>query len=131
MRLFLLISAVGELTIGVALMTVPEMLVTILVGAPLETHGGVFVARLAGAALLALGIICLLGSLDTGSRAARGIAVGMLFYNVAAAGLLIFARFGAEMSGVGLLPAAVIHVVLAVFCVICVRSSLTGSAVQK
>jgi hypothetical protein len=67
----------------------------------------------------------LLGSFDTGSRAAGAIAAGMLFYNIAAAGLLIYARFGAGMSGSGLLPAAVIHVFLAIYCIVCLRSGST------
>ena len=123
MRLFFVISAIGEIGIGIALMAMPEMLATMLVGASLESFGGVFVARLAGAALISLGIICLLGSFDADSRAAQAIAAGMLFYNIAAAALLVYARIGADMSGVGLVPAAVIHALLAIYCVVCLRYS--------
>ena len=51
-------------------------------------------ARIGGAAILALAIICWLARPDTQSPVARSLIVAMLFYNFAVAGMLAFAGFG-------------------------------------
>jgi hypothetical protein len=127
MKAFLAATAILEITTGIALMALPEVVVWILLGAPLGTPAGVIIARLAGAALFSLGIACWSVSRDAQSRAASRIAAAMLFYNIAAAGLLMSARYGAGMSGIGLVPAAVLHAAFGVWCVVCLRSSLSGA----
>ena len=58
------------------------------------------------------------------SRPAVGIVAGMLFYNIAAGVLLASARFWLGMSGLGLLPAAALHIALAVWCIACLTAAL-------
>jgi ABC-type proline/glycine betaine transport system permease subunit len=72
-----------------------------------------------GAGLLALGVACWLSRDDTQSRAARGLVAAMLLYNVAAVAVLAFASVGFGMHGVALLPAVVLHALLAVWCFTC------------
>ena len=127
MKAFLAATTIIEIATGIALMALPEVVVSILLGAPPGTTAGVIISRLAGAALLSLGIACWSGSRDAQSRAARVIAAAMLLYNIAATGLLLSARYGAGMSGVGLVPAAVLHAAFGVWCVVCLRSSLSGT----
>jgi len=43
----------------------------------------------------------------------------MLFYNVAAVGVLAFAGIGLRLDGLALWPAVVLHVVMTVWCVDC------------
>src|SRR5580692_4849232 len=68
-----------------ALLCMPTAAVQILLGAPFEAPEGVAVARVGGAALLALGVACWLARGDTKSRAARGLVAAMVIYNLGVA----------------------------------------------
>jgi len=116
MKSLLIITAALEATTGVALLASPSLPASILLGAPLDTLAGSVLGRVAGAALLALGLACWRARNDEYSRAAAGIITAMLLYNVAVAGLLVHARFGAGLAGIALWPAVVLHTALAVWC---------------
>ena len=114
-----IVTAVVEAGIGVALLLSPSAPVAILLGASLDTPAGFVVARVAGAALLSLGIACWLAHYDEKSCAARGLVTAMLFYNVAAVAVLVYAGIGLGLSGIGLWPAVLLHSVLVVWCLVC------------
>lgn len=126
MKTLLMITAAIEITTGIALLAVPALLASGLLGSPLDTPAGLAVARLAGVALLSLGVACGLGSRDTPSRAAAGIVAAMLLYNLAAVILLLSLRYSVGLTGIGLLPASVLHAALAVWCVVCLQSAPGG-----
>jgi hypothetical protein len=123
MKYLLMTIAIVESTTGIALLAAPAMLSSLLLGEPLDTSAGLALARLAGAALISLGIACWFGSRDTQSPAAFGIVVAMLLYNLAAVVLLVSWRYLAGMPGFGLLPADALHSVLAVWCIVCLRTA--------
>jgi len=116
-------SALLGAATGIALMVAPAPPVKLLVGAAFDTTGGLIVARVAGAALLALGLGCWLAR----SQAARGLVAAMLFYNLAALALLIYAGLGLKLSGVGLWPAVLLHLTLAVWCTACLQPTLQAA----
>jgi hypothetical protein len=95
--------------------------VALLVGAPLEAPAALTVARVGGAGLLALGVACWLARCDTQSRAARGLVAAMLPYDVGA--ILAFAGIGFGLHAVALWSAVVLHTVMTVWCVTCLRRS--------
>jgi len=103
MRRALVVAAIGEIVTGLALLAVPSVMGLLLLGVDL-TGSAVPVARLAGLALVGLGIACwpgppVLGMLAYGALAAVGLA-GLGLMGVA--------------DGVLLWPAVVVHLVLAV-----------------
>jgi hypothetical protein len=114
-------SAVIELAAGIALLCCPLAAATLLIGAPLEGPAALTVARVCGAGLLSLGVACWLARGDTQSRAAKGLIAAMLLYDVAVAALLTFAALGWGLHGVALWPAVVLHGVMSVWCVACLR----------
>ena len=73
---------------------VPSITASLLFGAPLDSAAAVGLARVGGAAILALAIVCWLARRDPHSPVARSLIVAMLFYNFAVAGMLAFAGFG-------------------------------------
>ncbi len=122
MKYLLVITAVLETLTGVALLASPALPVRLLIGATLEAPGGLL-ARVAGAALLALGLACWWARDDADSGAARGLVAAMLVYNTAAGALLLYANLGAGLSGIGLWPAVAGHAALALWCGALLRGS--------
>jgi hypothetical protein len=121
-RTLLIVTALLEAATGLALAACPSRMVSLLVGSPLDTHQGSVVGRLSGTALLTLGLVCWLARNDQKSRVTEGPVAAMLFYNVAAATLLAYARLGLGLSGIGLWPAVVLHAALALWCIACLRT---------
>ena len=117
----LTVSAAVEVGAGAALLVVPVTLVEILIGGSLDSPGALAVARLAGAALVTLGLICWFASRDSGSRAAEGVVTALVFYNAAAVGVLLYARLAMGLSGPGIWPAIALHAALAAWCLACAR----------
>src|SRR5216110_4094232 len=121
MSRLLKLTAIIEAATGLGLIAVPSVVVRLLLGSPLDTSAAVMLGRVAGAALLALGVACWLARDDTQSRAARGLVVAMLIYNLVATAVLAFAGIGLGFVGIALWPAVVLHAAMAVWCVACLR----------
>jgi hypothetical protein len=101
MRRVLALAAVGEIATGLALLVVPSLVGRLLLG---EGLSGVAipVARVAGIALIGLGIACWPGT----------PLVGMLSYSSAVALYLAYVGFASGSSGMLLWPAVAVHVAL-------------------
>jgi hypothetical protein len=125
-RLFLLITAILEAATGLCLLFVPAVLFAVLLGLDHATIEAIFVGRLAGAALLAIGIASWIARADTRTPAQLGLLTGILIYDAAAAILLAFAGSVLKMIGVLLWPAVAIHAILAVWCLGCLRPERLG-----
>ncbi len=119
MKKLLRISAIIEMPTGLGLMAAPSFVVRLLLGSPLDTSVATMLGRVAGVALLALGVACWLARDDTHSRAARGLVAAMFLYNVAVAALLTLAGVGLGLRGIALWPAVLLHAAMAVWCVPC------------
>ena len=116
-------TAAIEAATGLALMIWPSGLIMLLLAASLDTPAGLTIGRVAGAALLALGVACWLARNDTASRSTVGLILAMLLYNSAAVVILIVAGIGSGLVGAALWPATVLHAAIAVWCIARVRSS--------
>jgi hypothetical protein len=122
-KALLVVVAVSELVTGVALLVAPSVIVGLLLGATLDYPAAIVVGRVAGAALLAIGLICWLQR-DIGRGVAQtGLLVGLLAYNAVVAVLLVYAATVDGMRAIGLWPAVVLHSLLAVWCLLSLRRS--------
>jgi hypothetical protein len=115
------VMAVIELGAGVALLCCPSAAVALLLGSGLDAPAAVALGRVAGAALLALGVACWLARGDRESGAARGVVTAMMVYNLGAVVILGTAGIRLRPVGVALWPAVVLHAAMAGWCVECLR----------
>ena len=97
----LVVAAVSEIVTGVALLIVPSLVGRLLLGEEL-TGIAIPVARVAGIALIALGIACWPGT----------PLLGMLTYSAAITLYLAYVGVVGGMSGMLLWPAVVVHAIL-------------------
>jgi len=94
-----------EIAVGVTVIVAPNFLCVLLFATRPE-GAGMPIARLAGIALLALGISCL-PSVQTGPR--RNSVLGLVVYNVGAAILFAWVGVATALHGFLLWPAAILH----------------------
>ena len=99
MRRVLALAAAGEIATGLALLLVPSLVGKLLLGEDL-TGVAIPVARVAGIALIGLGIACWPGT----------PVVGMLVYSTAVALYLAYVGLAGGFGGVLLWPAVLVHV---------------------
>jgi len=118
----LTLTAVIETAAGLALVALPSVPVRLLFGSSLDTSTSLTVGRWAGAALLAMGVVCWLARHDGQSRAATGLVAAILLYNLAIVVLFAYAGLGSGLVGVALWPAVVLHTAMAAWCIVCLRS---------
>ena len=117
------LTAVVEVGAGLALLGLPSVTASLLLGTPLEAPAAVSLARVGGAAIVALSIVCWLARRDVDSDASQGVIIALLFYNFAVAAVLALA--GLDGHGVLLWPAVVFHVAMATWCEIACATMLS------
>ena len=98
----LIFAAVAEAATGLALLIVPSLVGQLLLGVEF-TGVAIPVARVAGIALIGLGVACWPGP----------PLVGMLIYSAAVTLYLAYVGIAGGLTGVFLWPAVVLHVILA------------------
>jgi hypothetical protein len=104
------IAAAVEAVTGLLLIVVPHLLAKLLLGVEV-TAVAVVIGRVAGIALLSLGVGCWFGRQD----ASGGWALSaMLLYNVLVTLYLAWVGLGAEFVGALLWPAVAVHAALTV-----------------
>jgi hypothetical protein len=106
-----------EVGTGLLLFIIPEFVVNLIMGSGLEGASAPAIVRIAGAALLALGVACWFARSDAGSTAGLGLIKAMALYNLGV--VLVLAVAGSQMATVGILlwPAVIVHAAMAAWCV--------------
>lgn len=118
MKLLLIITAVIEAVAGLALLLIPTVAVSKLLGVPLDTPTGLVAGRIAGAALAGLAIACWQARNGERGSPATGVVEAMSFYNLAAAMVLVYAGTRLDLRSALLWPAIVLHLGLGAWCVL-------------
>jgi hypothetical protein len=115
----LLVTALIEVATGLSLMILPFIPFALLLDVSQPGRETIFIGRIAGAALFSIGSNSWLARGDKRSTALRGLLVGVMIYDVLAAGLLVYAGLVLGMVGIVLWPAVVVHSALAGWCAMC------------
>ena len=128
-KYLLIATALGEGGVGLLLLISPSIPLNLLLGVDRVSPEAGVLARIAGAALLAVGVACWLGRGEALGPARVPLIAGALAYDTAAAGLLAYAGLSLGLAGVVLWPAVVLHAALAAWCVVCLgRTPWSGAA---
>jgi len=122
LKRLLIVKSTVEILAGLAFALFPGSLFVILLGTPLAL-GGLFAFRMFGAAIFAMGLACWLACSDSESRTARGLVLAMLIYDAAFVAILLLARFGSRLSGIGLWPVVILHSGLGIASLLCLKKS--------
>ncbi len=101
-------GAIIEIGTGLGALTFPEQLVTLLLNEPV-TGTGIFLARVFGAAIIALGMTWWVASKEPEGRGIRTCAPGFVAYNLGAAVILTLQALAATQPVPLLWPLAVLH----------------------
>jgi len=117
-RYLLVATAIAELATGAALLVVPSFVAQMLLGEALGSAASALVGRVAGAALIAIGLICWRESADNRAGSSTGLLAGLLVYNGVVALLLVHGAAFTGIHGVLLWPVVVLHIVFAAWCVV-------------
>ena len=112
MKRVLTVAALGEILTGVALLFAPSFVASLLLGGPMPDVAWP-VARVAGLALIGLGVACWPGP----------PAAGMLVYSTAVALYLAWLGVTGAATGPFLWPAVILHLIL--------TGLLTGSVARS
>lgn len=110
MKKLLTLTAVGEAVLGLALLVHPQVVVRLLFNVDIAGTGRVM-GRVAGIALIALGVTCWPGS------GAAQVFWGMLTYSVLATLYLAYLGIEGERAGSLLWSTVVLHAVLTILLV--------------
>ena len=124
LKRILMLAAIVEILTGFALIGIPMRVVELLLGvwAPWTS---IWIGRIAGVALLSLGVACWPGN-DSGPQPAAWR--GMLVYNALAAACFVYLVTVGKIGGILIWPAAVAHGVIALALVWTRRSSTATGA---
>jgi len=117
MKNLLTFTAIIEFITGLLLVILPSQITTLLLGSTIDSPVALTIARVAGIALLALGIACWIARNDNQSNAVKGLIVALIVYNVGVTAVLVYAGTGLELLGIGLWPVTIAHVVMAIWSV--------------
>jgi uncharacterized membrane protein HdeD (DUF308 family) len=107
------VAALVEVGAGVVLLADPTLVIDRLLWAALA-GGAASVARVAGLALLALGLVCW----PSGSRGSFAVFLGLLVYNAGVALYLAYLNLREQIGGSLLWPAVAAHGLIALLLVL-------------
>jgi hypothetical protein len=107
-RQLLTVSAVVECLAGLALLLVPGTTIDLVLGAGPD-RVGLMIGRVAGVALLALGIACWGARTDSGGPARAGTLRAITLYNLGAGLLLVLFAATGQASGLVVWGAGLFH----------------------
>ena len=120
MKNLLIVTAIVEVGVGLALLFAPSLVTQLLFAADI-TGAAIPLGRVTGVLLLALSAACWLARGDAKSIAGRALLTAMLIYDVGVTGILVILFVQSQNVGILLWPVVILHVAMVVWCVALLR----------
>jgi hypothetical protein len=111
LRLLMIVSGGVEAAFGLSALIVPQVVIGTLFGTEGDATG-VALARIVGAATLALGVAALLARDQVETKGGLATAYGLTLYNVLAACLILWTAAVAGLGGAALWGAGLFHALM-------------------
>ena len=111
-RMLLATAAVVEAVAGLGLILLPDATMQLLFGGRPDSVG-MMMGRVAGVALLAIGVACWGARADSGGEARAGTVWAITLYNAGAGVILVLFAVTGQAAGLGVWSAALLHLALA------------------
>ncbi len=121
MTKLLTVDSVIEMGSGLLMVVFPSFLWKIVLGTALSTPVELTLSRIAGAAVVALATSWWLVRNDERSHTLRGVVGGMVVFNAGVVIALGYAGIALGLSTILLWPFILIHLAMAVWCIVCLR----------
>jgi len=118
MKNLLTVTAIAEFGTGFVLVSFPGLLTVLLFGSSIDTPIALIIARVAGLAIIALGVACWFARNDVQSPATMGLVIAMFIYNSGTSLLFIYAGLSFISLGIGLWPVVLFHLAMSIWCII-------------
>ena len=118
MRLLLKSTAIIEALTGLAFIFIPNVLTHLLLGLSITEVSGLILSMVAGTALIAIAIVCWLISENDH---ALPVIKGLLFYNIAVVGVVVYCAIHFSVNTLPLFTIAGFHFIYGTWCLIVVR----------
>ena len=131
MKMLLIVTAIIEGLTGLGLLVIPGIVVPLTLGSAIDSPSGIVGTRLAGAAILSLAACCWQTRNSERSGPGLGVVAAMIFYNIAAAAVLVYAGVRLGLQSPYIWPIIVIHGVMALWCAAVVRFSTRRTEVPE
>ena len=117
MKKLLITTAIIEFTTGLILVFFPTVIAALLSGSSPDSPSALTVARVAGLALISLGIACWLSRNEKRGKAVNGLVTAMTVYNIGVIIVFIYSAISLGLSGIGLWPVVLVHLAMSVWCI--------------
>lgn len=121
MKSLLTITAILEGATGLALVFAPSLLASSLLGTTLIDPTAIIIAKLAGVALITIGLACWFSRKEAQSTI---MLQTMLVYNLLSISVLVYSAQIVKISGQGLWPAVLLHLLLLGWCFSCLKKQV-------
>lgn len=131
MKLLFIVVAVFEGLTGIVLLFAPGAASAKLLGTAIEGNAAFVVARVLGAALISIAIICARAATGERGSTSLGIVAGLLFYNAVVGAVLVYAGVQLRMQSALLWPTIVTHNLLAVSSLVVLLRSTRRDGIEE
>jgi hypothetical protein len=118
-------TAVLEAATGLGILALPSAVPSLILGSAPDTAVAFALARVAGVAILALGVACWLARHDELAPSARGLVGAMGLYNGGVIAVLVYGAVGVGVAGIALWLTVVAHAAMGIWCITSLRARHT------
>jgi hypothetical protein len=126
-KTLLMAAAAAELGTGLGLLIAPSLVAELLFGQALGTVESMLVGRVAGTALMAIGLACGLEGTDRRAGSPTALLAALLLYNAVVAVLLALGAVFQDVHGMLLWPVVLVHAAFAIWCATSLTSERRAS----